>query len=58
MIRIGDVHCRHCGDEFEPDGYVDEDGAFCSVSCEEFSDDERSDRQAYDEARYGAARVF
>lgn len=54
MINLGEVHCRRCGDAFEPDGYVGEEGALCSSECEEGE----LNQLAYDEARYGSAPVF
>ena len=58
MINLGEVHCHWCGDAFEPEGYVGEDGAFCSDDCEDEFDDERGDLEAYAAARYGAAAVY
>jgi predicted nucleic acid-binding Zn ribbon protein len=56
VIRVGEVHCGHCGDPFEPDGLPSFEGPnFCSTSCEDLYEDER---RAYDEARYGGASVF
>lgn len=58
MINLGEVYCRWCGDAFEPEGYVGEDGAFCSDGCEATSEAVEYGRQEYNEARYGGAAVF
>lgn len=58
MPTTTEVHCRRCGDAFEPDGYVGEDGAFCSDSCEEAEAYGRWVSEIYDQARYGGAPMF
>ena len=55
---IRSIHCKACEDEFEPEGYVGEDGAFCSDDCEEFWERLTRYEEIYIDARYGSAPVF
>lgn len=61
MIRIGDIHCSYCGDEFEPDGVPSSDPdvkEFCSEDCALLQAGEDADHQSYRDARESGAPYF
>ncbi len=57
-----EVHCRWCGDAFEPEGIPsfdpDDDTNFCSDDCEEAFRKDQADQDVYRSARYGGAPIF